>query len=73
MFDTYPHDTIPILCHGGGYLLGKKLVEFLADNQRNLTFHRNEDVAVSLWLLDKECEELIYLNSSVAVDTAQLC
>lgn len=50
MADSYPHETIPMLCHGGGYLLGKDLVSYVARNAENLTFHRNEDVAISLWL-----------------------
>lgn len=50
MYDTYPHDTLPLLCHGGGYLLGHTLVEYIAAHRSDLPKHRNEDVAVSLWL-----------------------
>lgn len=51
MGDTYPgHETLPLLCHGGGYLVGNTLFSYILDNQKNLVMHRNEDVAVTLWL-----------------------
>ncbi len=51
--DTYPHDFMPVLCHGGGYLLGYSLVEYIVVHRVNLTWHRNEDSAVSLWLTEE--------------------
>eukprot|EP00300_Choanocystis_sp_HF-7_P024638 c26141_g1_i1.p1 GENE.c26141_g1_i1~~c26141_g1_i1.p1 ORF type:complete len:443 (+),score=101.08 c26141_g1_i1:143-1330(+) len=56
MYDTYNHDTIPVLCHGGGYLLGSKLLKYIVDNQAALVHHRNEDAAVSIWLTDKDSQ-----------------
>ncbi len=66
MADSYPHETIPMLCHGGGYLLGKDLVSYVARNAENLTFHRNEDVAISLWLTGPDGNDASYSISPSA-------
>lgn len=52
MRDTFDHDLIPVLCHGGGYYLGRSLFEYVVSawDEGKLIHHRNEDVAVSLWL-----------------------
>jgi len=53
MFDTYPHDSMPILCHGEGYLLGENLVKYVVENKNKLLKHVNEDVTISVWLLEE--------------------
>jgi hypothetical protein len=68
MYDTFPYETIPILCHGGGYLVGLTLLDYLVNNRNNLPMHRNEDVAVSLWLTGQDSRApKLYLDPNLPV------
>jgi len=68
MFDTFPFETIPILCHGGGYLVGHRLLNYIVNSRSSLTMHRNEDVAISLWLTGQDSHApKLFLDTNLPV------
>lgn len=67
MGDTWDHPTIPQLCHGGGYLVGGNIMRKLVARKSSLTFHRNEDAAMSIWIMNEPSVPGVYYDGDMPV------
>lgn len=54
---------------GGGYVLSKNLVHFIAQNHRTLSQYKSEDVSVGIWL---STQRNVYKKHDVRFDTAAM-
>lgn len=54
---------------GGGYVLSKNLVHFIAENHRTLSQYKSEDVSVGIWL---STQRNVYKKHDVRFDTAAM-
>ncbi|KAL0267548.1 UNVERIFIED_CONTAM: hypothetical protein PYX00_009793 [Menopon gallinae] len=48
--DNYRSAAYPSFPCGGGYIVNRGVVEYLAENSKNLQFFQGEDVSVGIWL-----------------------